>query len=175
MHVVAAEVEGNQALEEDGPAGERGAEENQQARRGASVRHHVEDGAEPRRLLKVASCVTVDGVEQARYAVQERACPRVHGHVVERSNGQHDARVAYSRVSFLPPSSGRCGVILPMRFGQNRKMFSLSGASGCALPLPLPFMLAIESSSLSSWRASRADLRRVCRVDIVSAAGIVFV
>lgn len=77
MHVVAGEVEGNQALEDDSPAREGGREEDEQAGRGAAVRDHVEDGAEARGLLEEAGGVAVDGVEEARDAVEERAGPRV--------------------------------------------------------------------------------------------------
>lgn len=95
MHVVAGEVERDQALEEDGPAGEGRRQEHKQTGGGAAVRHHVEHGAEARRLLKIAGRVAVEGVEEARHAVQQRAGARVQRHVVERGDGQDDARVAW--------------------------------------------------------------------------------
>jgi hypothetical protein len=95
VHVVAREVEGDQTLEEDGPAGEGGRQENQQTRRGAAVRDHVQDGAEARRLLEVARGIAVQRIQQARDAVQERAGARVQRHVVERGDGEDDARVAW--------------------------------------------------------------------------------
>lgn len=94
VDVVAREVERDEALEEDGPAREGRRQEHEQARRGAAVRHHVEHGAEARRLLKVARRVAVERVEQARDAVEQRAGARVQRHVVERGEGEDDARVA---------------------------------------------------------------------------------
>lgn len=52
VHIVAGEVECDEALEDDGPAGESGRQEDEQAGRSAAVRHHVEDSTEARRLLK---------------------------------------------------------------------------------------------------------------------------
>ena len=45
------------------------------------------------RLHRVAS-VAVEGIKKTRYAVEERACAWVEGHVIERSYGEDDARVA---------------------------------------------------------------------------------
>lgn len=83
MHVVAGHVEGDQALEDDGPPGEGGGEEDEQAGRRAAVRDHVEHSAEAGGLVKVASGIPVEGVEKTRDAVEQRACSGVEGHVVE--------------------------------------------------------------------------------------------
>lgn len=91
VHVVAGKVERNQALEHDGPAREGRRQEDEQARRGAAVRDHVKDGAEAGRLLKVPRSIAVEGVEEAGYAVQQRACAGMQGHVIERGDGEHDA------------------------------------------------------------------------------------
>ena len=69
VHVVTGEVETDEALEEDGPARECGGEEDQKARCCAAVRHHVQDGAEARRLAEVSGSVAVEGVEEARDTV----------------------------------------------------------------------------------------------------------
>lgn len=82
VHVVACKVDGDEALEDDGPAREGRRQEDQQARRGAAVRDHVEDGTEAGRLLEDAGSIAVECVEEAGYAVQDRACAWVQGHVV---------------------------------------------------------------------------------------------
>lgn len=82
MHIVAGEVECNQALEDDGPSRECRGQENQQARGGAAVRDHVQDGAEASRLVKSSGSISVESVEQARDAVEKGARARVQGHVV---------------------------------------------------------------------------------------------
>ena len=41
VHVVAREIEGDEALEDDRPARESGGEEDQQTRRRAAIRHHI--------------------------------------------------------------------------------------------------------------------------------------
>lgn len=94
VHVVAGKVEGNEALEDNGPAGKGGREEDEQARGGAAVGDHVEDGAEAGGLLKDAGGLAVEGIEEARDAVEERARPGVQGHVVEGGKGEDDAHVA---------------------------------------------------------------------------------
>lgn len=82
VHVVAGEVERNQALEDNGPSREGRRQENQQARGGAAVRDHVQDGAEASRLVKGSGSISVESVEQARDAVEQGARARVQGHIV---------------------------------------------------------------------------------------------
>lgn len=65
VDVVACKVERDKALEHNGPAGKRRGQEHQHARRRATVRHHVEDGAEARRLLKEPRQVAVQRIEEA--------------------------------------------------------------------------------------------------------------
>ena len=96
VHIMAREIERDQALEDDGPAGEGGREEDEQAGGRAAIGHHVEDGAEAGRLVEVARGIAVEGIEEARDAVQERARSRVQGHVVERGHGEHDSRITCS-------------------------------------------------------------------------------
>ena len=93
VHIVARKIERYQALEDDGPAGEGGREEDKQAGCRAAIGHHVEDGAEAGGLVEVAGGIAVEGIEEARDAVQERARSRVQGHVVERRHGEHDSRI----------------------------------------------------------------------------------
>lgn len=95
VHVVAREVEGNQALEDDSPAGEGGREKDEQAGRGAAVRDHVENSAEPTRLLEYAGNVAVDGIEEARDTIEERAGSRMQRHIVERGKSEDDSDVIY--------------------------------------------------------------------------------
>lgn len=95
VNVVAGKVERDEALEDNGPARERGRQEDEQTRRGAAVRDHVENRAEARGLLVVARRVAVEGVEQAGDAVEERARARVQRHVVEREDGEDDAYIAW--------------------------------------------------------------------------------
>lgn len=69
MNVVAREVEGEEHLENNGPSRERARQENKQARSGAPISDHVEDGTEARRLLESARGVTVEGIQKAGHAV----------------------------------------------------------------------------------------------------------
>ena len=46
VHVMARQVQADQQLEDECPAGESGGEEDEQAGGGAAVCHHVEHGAE---------------------------------------------------------------------------------------------------------------------------------
>lgn len=94
VHVVARKIDGDEALEEDGPSWEGRRQENEKARGGAAISHHVQHGAEAGRLLEDAGGVAIQGVEQTRYGVEERACSRVERHVVEGREGEDDTRVA---------------------------------------------------------------------------------
>lgn len=144
MHVVASEVERDQALEDNGPTWERRREEHQQARGRASVRHHVKNGAKARALLVVPRGISVKGVEEAGDAVEKRTGPRVERHVVEGRNGEDDADVAFGescqlavRVDEAPktlrwgslwgPQGGprEQGLCVPIRLGMKKKMFSV--------------------------------------------------
>ena len=171
VDVVARQVERDEALEDDGPAREGGRQEHQQAGGGAAVRHHVEDGAEARRLLKVAGGVAVEGVEQAGHAVEERAGARVQRHVVERGEGEDDARVAWR--GWVSMGAGRgldMPLVVPMMLGHSKNMFSLvsssSSSSSTALAvswvLALPLAACAISSSLpwGSAEAAAAPWRR---------------
>lgn len=175
VHVVAGEVERDEALEEDGPARERRRQEDEQARRRAAVRHHVEDGAEARRLLKVARGVAVQRVEELRHGVEERAGAWVEGHVVERCDGEDDARVACGGcqrdAGTLAKLATMCWEGVPIMLGQKRKMFSWSAASGAAgagaLPLPFARTACESSSDGDARRAACAACLLVWRLVIV--------
>lgn len=95
VHVVAGEIKGNQALEDDGPSREGGGQEDNETGRGAAIRHHVEDGAEASRLFVDARDVAIEGVEETRDTVEERARARMEGHVVEGRDSEDDSRVAW--------------------------------------------------------------------------------
>ena len=82
VHVVRGQVEGDQPLEDDGPAWESGCEENEQAGGGATVSDHVENSAKAGRLLEDARSITVKRIEQARDGVEKRAGAWMEGHVV---------------------------------------------------------------------------------------------
>lgn len=101
VDIVTSEVKRDQALEDDGPPGEGGGQEDQQARGCASVRHHVEDRTEARALLVVSRGIAVEGVEEAGDAVEQRACSWVQRHVVEGSDCEDDSNVACQLVSNL--------------------------------------------------------------------------
>ena len=93
MDVVAAEVEGDEPLKDDGATGVGRREEAKQARRRAAIRHHVQHGAKFCALAKCPSGNAVGGVEEARNAVEKRAGLRVRLHVVKRQRRQHDSGV----------------------------------------------------------------------------------
>ena len=116
VHVVAGQIQTDEPLKYYAPPGKGAREENEQARRGAAVRHHVQHGAEFGLLVKVSRRHAVQRIEQAGYAVEERACARVERHVIEGGNGEHDARVAWRRTV----SAGTCKAgsgIVPIRLG----------------------------------------------------------
>jgi hypothetical protein len=105
VDVVAGEVERDEPLEDDGPARPGGREENEEASGGAAVRHHVENSAELGRLFKVPRGISVQGIEQAGYAVERRAGARMKGHIVEGGEGKQDARVACCTLDCSHPAS----------------------------------------------------------------------
>lgn len=82
VHVVTGHVETNQSLEDDGPTGPGGAEEYKETRSCAAVSDHVQHRTKGGGLIEVASCITVQPVQQTRYRVKEGAGSRVEGHVV---------------------------------------------------------------------------------------------
>jgi hypothetical protein len=94
MHVVASEIKRDKALEENSPSREGRRKEDEEAGCGASVGHHVQDGAESGRLFEPSSGVAIEGIEEARYRVEEAACARMEWHVVERCDSEDDSRVA---------------------------------------------------------------------------------
>lgn len=91
---MARKIQADQALEDHAPAGLGRRQKHQQAGSGAAVRHHVQNGAEAGRLLEPASCVAVEGVEEAADAVEEGAAARVQGHEVEGGERKDDAGVS---------------------------------------------------------------------------------
>jgi hypothetical protein len=94
VHVVTGQVERDQALEDDAPAGEGLRQKDEQTRRCAAVGDHVQHGAKLGALFVGTGCVAVEGVEQAGDAVEGCACAGVEGHVVEGREGKDDTGVA---------------------------------------------------------------------------------
>lgn len=94
VHVVAGKVQADQALEDHRVGGFGGREEDEQARGGAAVGDHVQDGAETGRLLEFARGKAIESVEKAADGVEEAAAARVKGHEVQGAEGQDDAEVA---------------------------------------------------------------------------------
>ncbi|KAI3492703.1 hypothetical protein L1887_42621 [Cichorium endivia] len=95
VDVVRAEVERDEALEDDGAAWVGGGEEAEQTGGGAAVGDHVEHGTKLGRLSERPRSHAVKGVEQARDAVEERADLGVALHKVEREGGEDDTGVSY--------------------------------------------------------------------------------
>ena len=95
VHVVTGQVQRDQTLENDGPPGPGGAQEDQQARGGAAVRHHVQDRAESGRLVEIPRRISIQCIQQTRYAIKEGAGARVQRHVIEGCDGEDDAEVPW--------------------------------------------------------------------------------
>lgn len=93
VDVVASEIERNQALENDGPPRKGRREEDEEARRSATIRDHVENSTESSRLIKCASSIAIESIEQARHTVEERAGSWVKRHVIERGEGEDDTEI----------------------------------------------------------------------------------
>lgn len=180
VHVVTRHVQADQALEDNGPPRPCGAQKDQQTRRGAAICHHIQNRAERGRLIEVSGSIAVQCVQQAGHAIKEGAGARMKGHIIEGGNGEHDSGVACKHVR-RPRLTIRSPQVLPMRFGANRKTFSLGSLSARRLDLDrlfegvrffegvgtLPFPL--WESSLSS--AARAAFCRRVRADIVRVKG----
>lgn len=94
MDPVAGNVQADESLEKQRPAGPRGTEEDQQAGCGATIGHHVEHGTERSRLIIFTRNVTIHTIQQTGHGVKERTCARVEGHVVEGRDGKHDTDVS---------------------------------------------------------------------------------
>ena len=84
VHIVARQVQADESLEHNAESGPCARQENEQARGCASIGDHVQHRAKLCALLKVAGCDPVEGIEEAGYAVEYRACAWVERHVVER-------------------------------------------------------------------------------------------
>lgn len=98
MHIMARQIQTNQALKHQTPARESGRQEHEQTGSGAAIGDHIEDGAKFRGLTEVARGEAIEGVEQTRDGVEEGAGARVQGHVVEGEEGEKDAGVACGQV-----------------------------------------------------------------------------
>lgn len=69
MHIVARQIQADQALEYNTPPRERRRQKHQQASRRAPIRHHIEHRPELGRLLKVPRRKAVQCVQQAGHRV----------------------------------------------------------------------------------------------------------
>lgn len=94
MHIMARHIQGNQALEDNGPPGPGGAQEDQETRGGATVRHHVQHGTEGGGLVEVSRGISIQGIQQARYTVQERTRSGMDGHIVKGGDGQNNPQIS---------------------------------------------------------------------------------
>ena len=100
MHIMACEVQTDEALEHNAPPWERARQEHEQAGGRASVCHHVQHGAEGGGLIVFPRGEPVGSVEDAGERVQEGAGAWVEGHVVEGGEGEDDPDVAYITLVF---------------------------------------------------------------------------
>lgn len=82
MHVVAGHVQADETLEEDGPPGPGGAQEDQETRGSAAVGNHVQHCTKGGGLVEVSCCITVQGVQQTGHRIEEGAGPGMEGHVI---------------------------------------------------------------------------------------------
>lgn len=94
VHVVTGHVQSDQALEDNGPSWPGGAQEDQQTRGRAPIRHHVQHRTKCGRLVIVARRISIQSIQQARHAVKEGARPRVQRHIVEGGHRQHNTRIS---------------------------------------------------------------------------------
>lgn len=99
VHVVTGQIQANQALENDSPSGPGGAQEDDQTRGRAAVRHHIQHGAEGGRLVEVPRRISIQCIKQTRHAIQKGACSGVEGHVVEGCEGKDDSEISCGRPS----------------------------------------------------------------------------
>lgn len=83
VHVVAGEVQADQALEDHGVGGLRSGEEDQQASSRAAVSDHVQHSTKASGLLELARGHAIQRIEKAADGVEEAAAARVEGHEVE--------------------------------------------------------------------------------------------
>jgi len=95
VHVMAGEVETDEELEDHAPARHSGRKEDKEAGGGAAICHHVQDSSELCGLVEGTGSVAIESIQKARDAVEEGACARMKGHVVERAQSEEDTSVAW--------------------------------------------------------------------------------
>jgi hypothetical protein len=93
VHVVTGQIQRDEALEDDAEARESLRQEDEQTRCCTPVCDHVQHRTKLGALFVCSRCVSIERVEKAGYAVEEGACAWMEGHVVERDQGEEDARV----------------------------------------------------------------------------------
>lgn len=144
MDVVAGEIQGNQALEQDGPSRKGRGQEHQETGSRAAVGDHVQHRTKSCGLIVPPRCQAVRGIEKARDTVQTRTRPRMKGHVVERSKGEDDSGISCNAIrqrGAQRKEKGARYVRVPMILGINRKMFSSSYMSSSTFST-VPFIFA---------------------------------
>lgn len=82
VHVVASQVQTDQALKQDRPPRPGRAQEDQKTRGGAPIRDHVEHTTKSRGLVVESRKISIQRIEETRDTVEKRACAGVEGHVV---------------------------------------------------------------------------------------------
>lgn len=93
VNVVRGKVEGDEELVKKGVLRVRAGEVAEEAGGGATVGHHVKDGAKLGRLVQRAGGQTVQGIEETADSVKDRTRPWVVGHVVQRCGSENYANV----------------------------------------------------------------------------------
>lgn len=83
VHIMTRVVEADQALEDDTPPGKGACEKDEKTGGGATIGDHVQDGAKAGGLVERSSSCSVEGIEKAGNAVQQRTGAGMVGHVVE--------------------------------------------------------------------------------------------
>lgn len=62
VHVVTGQVQTDETLEEDGPSGPSGTQENKQTGSGTAISDHIQDRAERGGLVEVTRCHTIQRI-----------------------------------------------------------------------------------------------------------------
>lgn len=94
MHVMACQIQADQGLKQDSPLGICRRQETEQTARSTPIRDHVQHSTELSRLVVFASSITVQGVQEAGYGIEDGAIVRVVRHIVERGTSEDDSSIA---------------------------------------------------------------------------------
>lgn len=94
MHVMARQIERDEALEHNRKSWECAGQEDQETGCGAAIGDHVQDRSEFGGLVEAPRCQAVKRIEQAAYAVEEAAGSRVQRHIIQRAHREHNSGVS---------------------------------------------------------------------------------